>query len=61
MKLRDWLVLKGYSQEEFAQQIDVTQQAVATYVLETSIPRKPTMLRIIDVTSGAVTPADFYQ
>lgn len=61
MKLRDWLALKGHSQEEFAKLIEVTQQAVATYVLETSIPRKPTMLRIVEVTAGAVTPTDFYQ
>ncbi len=60
MKLHQWLEWKNVTQEAFGKIVGVTQQTVTAYVQETSIPRKDTMLKIVEATNGAVQPADFY-
>jgi len=51
---------KSMSVAEFAALLGVRVQAVYRYVNETRLPNRSVMLRIMEVTEGAVTADDFY-
>lgn len=61
MKLGDWLKWKEMTREAFAELVGVTHASVSGYALGNHIPGREPMRKIIEVTEGAVTPADFYQ
>lgn len=60
MKLSTWLADKKISQAVFAEMIGSSQPQVARFAAGARVPNRPTMLRIAEVTCGAVGPADFY-
>lgn len=61
MQLADYLKSNGISDDDFGQSIGVTRQAVHRYKTFDRFPEKPVLTRIIEATSGAVTPNDFLQ
>lgn len=60
MKLAAWLSERKISQAAFAEMIGSSQSQVARFAADARIPNRPTMLRIVEVTDGAVGPNDFY-
>lgn len=59
MTLRQYLALTGLTQQQFANQIRASQSAVSRYVVGLRMPKREHLLRIMEVTDGAVTPTDF--
>lgn len=59
MKLSDFLSEHKLSHAEFGRKIERSAAAVSRYVSGSRIPRPDDMVKIIDVTGGAVTPNDF--
>lgn len=45
---------------EFCKKYDMAQPTVSKYLAGNRIPRKAEMLKIFQITNGAVTPNDFY-
>ena len=61
MKLSDFMAARGLPDAEFARLIGVgSRMAVMRYRRGERIPRPEVMRRIVEVTNGAVGPADFY-
>lgn len=60
MLLREWRKSKGFTQLTLAQKLGVHQTTVASWEGGHKVPRQQQMLRIRQVTEGAVTAADFY-
>jgi transcriptional regulator with XRE-family HTH domain len=60
MNLDDYLTLKNLARPAFADLIGTTPQSLARYLDRSRIPKKETMVRIAEVTSGLVTANDFY-
>jgi anhydro-N-acetylmuramic acid kinase len=60
MKLKTYRALLNISQAKLAQLIGVTELSVLKYEAGTTIPARATMLRIYQLSSGAVTANDFY-
>ena len=60
MKLRDYMQERGWKDADLAQRIGVSVQAANRYRRGMRIPERDVMRRIVEVTGGAVTPADFY-
>jgi putative transcriptional regulator len=59
MKLADFLARAEISTAEFAQSIDVTPISVTRYLTGVRLPAADVLVRIAEVTHGAVTPNDF--
>lgn len=57
--LAQFLSRTGVSQAQFAARIGVSQRVVSHWVVGDRTPRRRYMQKIIDATSGAVTPNDF--
>lgn len=60
MKLGEWLRSRGLSQQAFADAADISQGAVAKFVLGRAMPNRQSMRKIFDATEGQVTPNDFH-
>ena len=60
MKLATYLSEHNMSGASLAARVGVSRQAMARYVAGDRIPVREIMTRIVAVTGGAVTPADFY-
>lgn len=59
MQLRDYLRLEGEQPFDFAQRTGVTIHAVRKWIDRTRTPRPSTILKIQEVTKGAVTANDW--
>jgi len=59
MKLATYLENNEISDAAFARQIGVERQAVGRYKSGDRFPEKPILLKIYEVTAGAVTANDF--
>ena len=59
MTLSQYLDQQGLTGEAFAALIDVNPSTVCRYISGTRSPRFAVLRRIIEVTDGAVGPADF--
>ena len=59
MKLSEFLALKEISQARFGEMVGVEQAAISRYVAGERMPRPEHLLRIREVTKGAVTADDF--
>ena len=57
-KLAEFLQTKGLTRIEFADMIDVSPPTVGNYIRGERYPQVPTLRRIIQATSGAVSPED---
>jgi transcriptional regulator with XRE-family HTH domain len=60
-KIKRWLRLNRLTQTDFANQVGVTQGAVARWMTEGRIPSWRTLRRIAVATDGFITPADFIE
>jgi 3,4-dihydroxy 2-butanone 4-phosphate synthase/GTP cyclohydrolase II len=60
MTLADFISSTKTSRSAFAAAIGVSNVSVTRYLQGARIPSKDEMLRIAEVTKGAVTPNDFY-
>lgn len=61
MNLHDWIKSKRLSYAKAAQALGLpTATTARRYAKGEHIPRPPVMQQILEATSGAVTPADFY-
>lgn len=61
MKLSEFMAERSIPDAEFARLIGVSSRmAVMRYRRGERIPRPEVMRRIVEVTNGAVGPADFY-
>ena len=60
MDLRSYLDVHDISIAVFADLLGVSVQAVHRYVNNERLPRPDVMVRIAEVTGGAVKPNDFY-
>jgi len=61
MKLAEYLAANKISQAEFAQAIGASQVAVSRYATGRRMPRRDHLLKIRDVTDGAVSADDFLE
>ena len=60
MHLAEWLKLHRRTHDEFGSELGVTHTAVGRYVNGTRMPKRAIMLKIQEITGGAVTPNDFF-
>lgn len=60
MRLKEYLKQHSLTVEGFAAAIGESPFTVGKWVRGDRRPREATMLRIVDLTSGLVTPNDFY-
>jgi transcriptional regulator with XRE-family HTH domain len=60
MKLADYLASKEMTAQVFADSIGRAPSTVTRLLRGETVPDRATMLAIIDATSGAVTPNDFF-
>lgn len=60
MQLKDWRERQNLSRPQFAELIGRTVEAVRRYEEGKRIPDRETMPVIVSVTSGDVTPNDFF-
>lgn len=60
MNLKEYRSSSRLTQKQLAKMIGVTELSVIKYEEGRTIPSKDVMLRIYEVTSGTVTPNDFY-
>ena len=60
MDLRSYLDVRDMSIAAFADLLGVSVQTVHRYVNGDRLPRPDVMVRIAEVTGGAVKPNDFY-
>ncbi|GGJ14033.1 helix-turn-helix domain-containing protein [Neoroseomonas lacus] len=60
MKLRDFMLARELSEAQLGRLLGIGQATVNRYVRGERIPRPEVMRRIVEVTKGAVGPADFY-
>ena len=60
MLLREYLALRGLPIPILADLLGVSVQAVHRYVNGERLPRPDVMVKIAEVTGGAVKPNDFY-
>lgn len=59
MKLRDWRIKKGWSQEDLAKSLTTTQESVSYWETGAIMPRREILQDIIELTNGKVTANDF--
>lgn len=59
MKLSEWIEREKWSRSAFAAAIGVTPEAVRLYLQGDRMPRPRVLLRIEEVTAGAVRANDF--
>jgi transcriptional regulator with XRE-family HTH domain len=60
MKLAEYLEKNGITQTEMSKLLGVSQQLIAKYVNNGTVPRKRLMKKLAKVTNNQVTFADFY-
>lgn len=60
MKIKDYLLITGKTQAEFAQEVGISQGLVSMYASGRKSPRKKTANVIFKVSRGAITYADLY-
>lgn len=61
MTLDQYLKSNGLTQSAFAALIGVDQTTIHRMLASGQIPSKPTMIKIVEKTNGAVTPNDFFE
>ena len=61
MKLADYIAAEKITQSEFAARVGAAQQTVNQWCTGNRLPRAPQMKKIFSITSGAVSPNDFYE
>lgn len=62
MKLAAWMKENGWSDQKLADALGLKERLTVLYWRKgKSIPQPRTMRRIINLTGGAVGPADFYE
>jgi predicted transcriptional regulator len=61
MKLSEYLKKQGLSQQDLAEMLGITQAAVGRYITKGSIPRRPILRKLAEITGNEVTFQDFYQ
>lgn len=59
MKLKEWRIKSGLSQEEMATKLKTTQESVSYWENNEIMPRKDTLQAIMQLTKGKVTANDF--
>ncbi len=59
MILHEYLKKEAIPVQKFAEEIDVSSQAVYRYIAGARVPKRSIMQRISAVTKGSVTPNDF--
>lgn len=60
MKLKEYLMLKKQSIDDFSHELGLSYAAVRLYVNAGRVPTPKVMRRIVDITNGAVQPNDFF-
>jgi ribosome-binding protein aMBF1 (putative translation factor) len=60
MTLGEWIKREGISPTDLAKRMNKPQPTIARYINGQRIPEQPIMKEIFEITSGAVTPNDFY-
>ena len=60
MTLQDWREGEGLTRAALAEKIGGTAESVRRYEKGLRVPDRETMPLIVEVTSGAVTPNDFF-
>ncbi|MGB1918589.1 MAG: helix-turn-helix transcriptional regulator [Candidatus Puniceispirillales bacterium] len=60
MKLSNWLKKSNITVKQFAHDVDVSPSLVSRYAAGKYIPTRKTMMKIVEVTNGNVTPNDFF-
>jgi len=60
MKLRTYRAISNLTQQEIAQKLGVSELSIIKYEGGTNMPSRETMVRIYEITSGLVTPNDFF-
>jgi transcriptional regulator with XRE-family HTH domain len=61
MKLADYLAAHDLSQAEFARSLGISQVAVSRYAGGRRMPRRDHLLKIREITDGAVMADDFLE
>lgn len=61
MKLSDWRRQKSLTQQQLADALGCIVTTIARYETGLRKPDGPAMIRIYELTDGAVQPNDFYQ
>ena len=61
MKLKEYLILKKQSIEEFSRELGLSYAAVRLYVNAGRVPTPKVMRQIVHITNGAVQPNDFFR
>lgn len=61
MDLEQYLKKHKIKQTEFAQQLGVTPTCISRWIRKIRLPRLAMMKKIITLTGGKVTAADFYR
>lgn len=59
MKLREWRIKKGWSQEDLAKGLKTTQESVSYWETGSIMPRREILQDIMELTNGKVTANDF--
>lgn len=60
MKLIDWLHQNDMTSAEFGRMVNMSRSGANRIVKGERIPRPKTLVAILHVTSGQVTPSDFF-
>ncbi|MFN3991215.1 MAG: helix-turn-helix domain-containing protein [Erythrobacter sp.] len=60
MKLADWRRASGMTQEELAARLGLIPGSVARYESGSRLPAPAVMIRLFEISDGAVQPNDFY-
>lgn len=60
MKLKEWLILRGLSQSDFARMVTAPVSSINRILKGQKIPMHDLAVRIYFVTHGAVQPNDYY-
>jgi hypothetical protein len=61
MTLADYLARNALSVDDFAHEVGINAVSVRRYMAGARLPRRKILQRIMEATSGAVTPNDFVQ
>ena len=61
MLLKDWREREGLDRTEVARQARVTVEAIRLYEMGQRIPQREIMVRLREISDGAVTANDFYE
>ena len=60
MTLSEWMDAKERTLQQVADLVGTTKMTVARWKAHAAVPRREAMLKIVDMTGGAVRPESFY-